>query len=61
LRDNNEKIWGIWAPDDKTPLIQENIAKLLGVYGLRLDIVYDDPAYPIAGYSKIYYWNQTIT
>jgi hypothetical protein len=29
---------------------------------LRLDIIYDDPAFPIEGnYSKVYYWNQTIT
>ncbi|MDR1992645.1 MAG: hypothetical protein LBQ98_03985 [Nitrososphaerota archaeon] len=61
LRVNNEKIWGIWEPDDKTPLIHETMAKLLDEYGLYLDIVYEDNAYPIKDYSKIYYWNQTIT
>jgi len=31
-------------------------------YGSKLDIVYDDPAYPVTGkYSKIYYWNQSDT
>ena len=61
LRDNHEKIWGIWQPDDKTELIHENIEKLLEEYGLGLDIVYDDPAYPLENYGKIYYWNQTLT
>ncbi|GAG35080.1 unnamed protein product, partial [marine sediment metagenome] len=31
-------------------------------YGTSLDIVYDDPAFPVTGkYPKIYYWNQTTT
>jgi hypothetical protein len=56
-----EKIWGIWGPDDKSPVIWDNLQKLLDQYGFRLDIIYDDPAYPIMGnYSKVYYWNQTI-
>jgi len=61
LRGNDEKIWGIWSPDDKTALIHENINKLLEQYGLSLDIVYDDPNYPTDRYDKIYYWNQTLT
>jgi hypothetical protein len=28
-------------------------------YGLKLDIIFEDPDYPVEGkYSKIYYWNQ---
>jgi hypothetical protein len=61
LRDNHEKIWGIWQPDGKTELIHKNIEILIEQYGLNLDIIYDDPAYPIENYNKIYYWNQTIT
>ena len=62
MRSPDDKIWGFWGPDDKSPLIWENAQKLLGQYGLGLDIVYDDPAFPIQGnYSKVYYWNQTIT
>ncbi|MCL2686554.1 MAG: hypothetical protein FWE73_09240 [Candidatus Bathyarchaeota archaeon] len=60
LRDNDEKIWGIWQPDDKTALIHENLDKLLAEYGLGLDIVYDDPAYSKECYNKLYYWNQTL-
>jgi hypothetical protein len=33
----------------------------LSRYGLGLDIVYDDPVFPVAGkYQQIYYWNQTV-
>ena len=34
---------------------------LLDQYGLGLDIVYDDPEFPVAEkYPQIYYWNHTI-
>jgi hypothetical protein len=62
MRRVNDKIWGFWGPDDKSPLIWNNTQMLLNKYGLLLDIIYDDPAFPIQGnYSKVYYWNQTIT
>jgi hypothetical protein len=58
---SEEKIWGFWGPDDKSPIIWNNMQKLLDQYGFRLDIIYDDPAYPVMGnYSKVYYWNQTL-
>ena len=61
LRSPKDKIWGFWGPDEKSPIIYNNIQILIDKYGLRLDIIYDDPAYPIQGnYSKVYYWNQTI-
>jgi len=62
MRNPDDKIWGFWGPDDKSPLIWNNTQTLLNKYGLRLDIIYDDPAFPIEGnYSKVYYWNQTVT
>jgi hypothetical protein len=62
MRSPIDKIWGFWGPDSKSPLIWNNTQTLLNKYGLRLDIVYDDSNFPIQGnYSKIYYWNQTIT
>jgi hypothetical protein len=62
MRNLNDRIWGIWPADNKTPIVWNNTEKLLSIYGLKLDIVYDDPAYPIQGnYSRIYFWNETIT
>jgi hypothetical protein len=57
----DDRIWGFWGPDDKSPLIWKNLQTLLNLYGPRLDIVYDDPAFPLEGnYSRVYYWNQTL-
>jgi hypothetical protein len=62
LRSPTDKIWGFWGPDDKSALIWNNTQTLLNKYGLRLDIIYEDSAFPVEGnYSKVYYWNQTIT
>jgi hypothetical protein len=61
LRNIDDKIWGFWGPDDKSPLIWNISQTLFNKYGLRLDIIYDDPAFPIQGnYTKVYFWNQTV-
>jgi type II secretory pathway pseudopilin PulG len=61
MRSVDDKIWGFWGPDDKSPLIWDIYQTLLNKYGTRLDIIYDDAAFPIQGnYSKVYFWNQTI-
>ena len=60
MRSVDDKIWGFWGPDDKSLIIWNKTLTLLNKYGSRLDIIYDDPAFPIQGnYSKVYYWNQT--
>jgi hypothetical protein len=61
MRHEEDRIWGFWGPDEKSPIIWKNLNKLLEQYGSRLDIIYEDPAFPIhEKYSKVYYWNQTI-
>ena len=61
MRSIDDRIWGMWGPDDKSPQIWTISQRLLTKYGLRLDIVYDDAAFPAAGkYNQIYYWNDTI-
>jgi len=60
IRKPDDKIWGYWGPDDLSPQIWELCHDLLDQYGLALDIVYDDPDFPIADiYQEIYYWNYT--
>jgi hypothetical protein len=61
LRSPTDRIWGIWPADTKTQIIWNNTEKLLAQYGNKLDIVYDDPAYPLgANYSHVYLWNETL-
>jgi len=60
MRTPDDKIWGYWGPDEKSQQIWELSQDLLDQYGLSLDIVYDDPDFPIADiYQEIYYWNYT--
>jgi hypothetical protein len=60
MRNMNDSIWGIWKPDNTTQQIWNLLQDKLGQYGSKLDIVYEDPAYPVAGkYSQVIYWNQT--
>ncbi|MCW3999441.1 MAG: hypothetical protein NWE93_04310 [Candidatus Bathyarchaeota archaeon] len=60
MRSVDDKIWGFYGPDSKSPLIWSSLQKLQTRYGLALDIIYDDPKYPTMGnYSAVYSWNQT--
>jgi len=57
-----DNIWGFWREDEKTPIIGENMLKLMGRHGLELDIIYDDPQFNFKQkYSQLYFWNSTIT
>ncbi|MEM2045722.1 MAG: hypothetical protein QXO20_06030, partial [Candidatus Bathyarchaeia archaeon] len=57
----DDKIWGLWEPDEKSQQIWTILQYLLRRYGLTLDIIYEDPKIPIKnGYERIYYWNQTL-
>jgi hypothetical protein len=61
MRDLNDKIWGLWGPDEKSQQIWTTSQTLLEQYGLALDIIYEDPQLPIEGkYSEIFYWNQPL-
>ncbi len=60
MRNPNDVIWGIWEPNGTSSQIWAQVQGKLDQYGLKLDIVYDDPAYPVTGkYGEVFYWNQT--
>ena len=61
MRNPNDTVWGFWTTDYRTQQVAIVTSKLLAQYGPTLDIVYDDPAYPISNvrYQHVYYWNQT--
>jgi hypothetical protein len=55
----NDKIWGVWEADALAHNLNLSVSKLLGYYGDKLDIIYDDglQAGNNYGYSKLIYWN----
>ena len=60
MRHLDDRIWGYWGPDENSTQIWNLSQTLLDQYGLALDIVYDDPNFPIVDiYQEIYYWNYT--
>jgi hypothetical protein len=62
LRNPNDTIWGFWLTDNRTNQVAVVTAMCLYYYGVNLDIVYEDSAYPITNvaYKKVYYWNATV-
>jgi hypothetical protein len=61
MRREDDRIWGVWGPDDKSEQIWNISRELLAKYDFRLDIIYDNPAFPVDNwYAKVYYWNQTV-
>jgi hypothetical protein len=60
LRSVNDHIWGLWKADSTSEQIWTQLQSKLAQYGSKLDIVYDDTAYPVTGkYGEVFYWNQT--
>jgi len=57
MRTPQDTIWGLWSANDTCQQIWNQVQTQLNQYGLKLDIVYDDPDYPTAGrYNNIYYY-----
>src|SRR5208283_5035223 len=46
LRSQSDTIWGLWQADNSSQQVWSAIQASLGKYGSKLDIVYDDSAYP---------------
>ena len=60
LRNQQDIVWGLWHPTQENQTVWLRLQDALPNHGQKLDIVYDDPAHPVAGkYSQIIYWNQT--
>jgi hypothetical protein len=62
MRYVNDSIWGLWKSDEKSMQIWNISRKLLSQYGLQLDIIYEDDRFSLENkYSKIFYWNSTMS
>lgn len=63
LRRPDDTIWGVWNADELAPKVWEDTNKLVGRYGLSLDIVFDDPEFissVMSRYEKLFFWNETV-
>jgi len=59
MRAVDDNIWGIWSTDETMQELWVQLQNSIDQYGLKLDIVFEEPMYSIAGkYFDIYYWNQ---
>jgi hypothetical protein len=63
LRSANDTIWGQFPADQLSAKIYSDTVALTAKYGARLNILYDgaETAAKLGGYSKVYYYNQTVT
>jgi hypothetical protein len=62
FRGCEDKIWGLWI-DPLSIQMGKDVDYLLHTHHLGLDIIYDDPEYynKMRIYSKLYFWNGTVT
>ena len=62
MRRVDDNIWfPEWGSDERSPLIWENMNKLIERYGLNLDIIYDDPRFGFEDkYVYIHFWDDQI-
>jgi hypothetical protein len=62
MRRLDDNIWfPEWSSDNQSLLIWENMNKLIERYGLKIDIIYDDPRFGFEEkYSNIYFWSDLI-
>jgi hypothetical protein len=61
MRNPNDTIWGFWLTDNRTQQVGIVTWMCLSYYGAKLDIVYEEPDFPVSSinYQKVYYWNST--
>ena len=66
FRNANDTIWGLFPADNytSTQKIWNDTQSLLSRYDSKLNIIYDDPTVigpTLNNYTKVFYWNQTIS
>jgi hypothetical protein len=56
MRIPEDKIWGLWEADENSEQIWNLLSDLIQEHGFSLDIVYDNPAFPVEGkYVQTFY------
>ena len=61
FREPDDRIWGLWGPDELSAQVWNEANFLLEMYGEKLDIVYDTAELGRENqYEKMIFWNGTI-
>ena len=63
LRRADDRIWGLFEPDELSGKVWSDVNKLVDLYGFGVDIVYDEPGVVEADrtrYEWLFFWNETI-
>ena len=61
LRRADDRIWGLFEPDELSGKVWSDVNKLVDLYGFGLDIVYDEPGVVEAArtrYEQLVFWNE---
>ncbi len=63
FRSATDTIWGLFSADSLSAKIYGDVELLAGRYGAKFDILYDgsEAAAKLGNYSKVFFWNQTIS
>lgn len=60
FRSPMDSIWGLWGPDELSPIIWSNANILLKTYNSKLDIIYETASPSVfKKYKEIVFWNGT--
>ncbi len=63
LRRPDDRIWGLFPPDELSPKIWNDTNKLVKQYGFGFDIIFDEPGVLDAAkirYENLFFWNATL-
>jgi hypothetical protein len=63
LRRPDDRIWGLFEPDELSAKVWSDVNSLVEVYGFGLDIIYDEPGVVESArkrYEHLFFWNETI-
>jgi hypothetical protein len=63
LRRPDDRIWGLFEPDELSAKVWNDVNTLVEINGFGLDIIYDEPGVADSArkrYSRLFFWNETI-
>ncbi len=63
FRRPDDKIWGLFEPDELSEKVWRDVNRLVEIYGFGVDIIFDEPGIVDAArdrYVRVIFWNETV-